>query len=112
MAIGIRSWKDLGVIVVAAVFAGVLAGCAGAGAKTGQYVDDSTITTKVKTSFATDKTVSAMDVRVETSNGNVRLSGFVDSAAEKQRAEELARSVAGVKSVTNAITVQSEPARR
>lgn len=107
-----HSLKDLCVTIVAAVFAVVLAGCAGTGTRTGAFVDDAAITTKVKTSFATDKTVSAMDVRVETNNGNVRLSGFVDSPNEKQRAEELARSVAGVKSVTNAITVQSETSRR
>lgn len=107
-----HSLKDLWVLIVATVFVVVLGGCAGAGQKTGTFVDDSTITTKVKTAFATDKTVSAMDVRVETNNGNVRLSGFVDSAEEKRRAEEVARSVAGVKSVTNAITVQSESPRR
>ena len=112
MAIRTQSLKDLCVMIVAAMFVAVLAGCAGAGQKTGTFVDDSTITTKVKTAFATDKTVSAMDVRVETNNGNVRLSGFVDSAEEKRRAEEVARSVAGVKSITNAITVQSESPRR
>lgn len=112
MANRTHSLKDLWVLIVAAAFVAVVAGCAGAGTKTGEYVDDSAITTKVKTAFATDKTVSAMDVRVETNKGNVRLSGFVDSQAEKQRAEEVARSVAGVKSVTNAITVQSESTRR
>jgi len=78
----------------------------------GQFVDDATITSKVKTAFATDKTVSAMDVKVDTNNGNVRLSGFVDSEAEKRKAEEIARSVSGVRSVTNALTVQGEAARR
>lgn len=102
------SLKDFWVMVVAAVFVAVLAGCAGAGAKSGLYVDDSTITTKVKTAFATDKTVSAMRVHVETNQGIVRLSGNVGSMAEKRRAEEVARSIAGVKSVTNAITVQPE----
>jgi osmotically-inducible protein OsmY len=53
-----------------------------------------------------------MKVGVDTNNGNVRLSGFVDSDTEKRRAEEVARSVAGVKSVTNAITVQRESATR
>jgi osmotically-inducible protein OsmY len=42
----------------------------------------------------------------------VRLSGFVDSEAEKRKAEEIARSVSGVRSVTNALTVQGEAARR
>ena len=106
-----HSLKDVLSVVMAAVFAAVLAGCAGAGEKTGVYVDDATITSKVKTAFATDKTVDAMDINVDTNNGNVRLSGFVDSEAETRRAEEIARSVAGVKSVTNALTVQSESAK-
>jgi hypothetical protein len=107
-----RSFKNLFAAVIAAVFVAVLGGCAGAGTKTGTFVDDATITSKVKTAFATDKTVSAMQVSVDTNNGNVRLSGFVDSDTEKRRAEEIARSVNGVKSVTNALTVQREPARR
>ena len=107
-----RSFKNLFAAVIAAVFVAVLGGCAGAGTKTGTFVDDATITSKVKTAFATDKTVSAMQVSVDTNNGNVRLSGFVDNDTEKRRAEEIARSVNGVKSVTNAITVQREPARK
>jgi len=112
MAAKTHALKSVFSVLMAAVFATVLAACAGAGQKTGQFVDDATITTKIKTAFATDKTVSAMQVSVDTNNGNVRLSGFVDSEAEKRRAEEIARNVAGVKSVTNALTVQREPARR
>ena len=106
------SLKNLFAMIVAAVFVTVLAGCAGAGTKTGVFIDDATITTKVKTEFAADKIVDAMDIKVETNNGNVRLSGVANSDAEKRRAEELARSVAGVKSVTNAITVQRGSAGR
>jgi hyperosmotically inducible protein len=105
-------FRDMFSVVMAAVFAVVLAGCAGAGTKTGQFVDDATITSKVKTAFATDKTVSAMQVNVDTNKGNVRLSGFVESEAEKRRAEEIARSVNGVRSVTNALTVQAGSATR
>jgi len=106
------SLKGVFSIIMAAVFAAVLAACAGAGQKTGQFVDDATITSKIKTAFATDKTVSAMQINVDTNQGNVRLSGFVDSDAEKRRAEEIARNVSGVRSVTNALTVQREPATR
>jgi hyperosmotically inducible protein len=102
------SFKDLCVTLMAAIFAVVLAGCAGAGTKTGEVVDDSAITTKVKTAFATDKTVSAINVHVDTEKGNVRLSGTVKSDMEKQRASEIARSVAGVKSVSNNLVVRSE----
>jgi hypothetical protein len=70
-----RSFKNLFAAVIAAVFVAVLGGCAGAGTKTGTFVDDATITSKVKTAFATDKTVSAMQVSVDTNNGNVQRSG-------------------------------------
>ena len=73
----------------------------------GQYVDDASITAKVKSKFAEDKTVSAMAIKVETFDGLVTLSGAAKSMEEKSKAEELARSVAGVKSVKNAIIVRA-----
>jgi hyperosmotically inducible protein len=72
-----------------------------------QYVDDATVTSKVKAKFAEDKTVSALAIKVETFEGLVTLSGAAKSQQEKVRAEELARSVAGVKSVKNAIIVRA-----
>lgn len=105
--ISAQSFKNFFVMLVAAAFVAVLAGCAGAGTKTGEYVDDSVITTKVKSAFAADKTVSALRVHVVTVDGNVRLSGFVKSSEEKRRAEEVARSVAGVTGVTNGLTIRS-----
>jgi hyperosmotically inducible periplasmic protein len=101
------SMRSFGGFIAAALLA-LLVGCAGAGTKTGQAVDDATITTKVKAQMATDKAVSAMDVSVNTDKGIVRLSGVVKSAAEKQRAEQVARSVAGVKGVDNALVVRSQ----
>jgi osmotically-inducible protein OsmY len=71
----------------------------------GTAVDDSAITTKVKSAFATDKEVSAMAVHVKTTNGRVQLSGQVKSFDEKRKAEEVARRVAGVQSVENDLTV-------
>jgi osmotically-inducible protein OsmY len=68
---------------------------------TGEYIDDSMITTKVKAAFAGDPTVKATQVQVETFKGTVQLSGFVDSRESAQRAMELARGVKGVKSVKN-----------
>ncbi len=73
----------------------------------GQYVDDAGITSKIKGDYVADDRVSASAVSVETMNGTVLLSGFVKSAAEKARAEEIARSVKGVKSVKNAIVVRN-----
>ncbi|WP_043114947.1 BON domain-containing protein [Solimonas soli] len=73
----------------------------------GEYVDDATITTKVKAKFAEDATVSAMAISVETLQGVVQLSGFAKNQAEKDRAAQLASSTVGVKSVKNAIVVKS-----
>lgn len=83
-------------------------GCAATSTResTGEYVDDSAITTKVKSAFAQDPVVKARDVKVETFKGVVQLSGFVDTAQEKSRAADLASGVSGVKSVTNNITVK------
>ena len=68
---------------------------------TGEYVDDSVITGKVKAAFAADPMVKATQVQVETFKGTVQLSGFVDSRESAQRAVEIARSVKGVHSVKN-----------
>ena len=73
----------------------------------GQFVDDSTITTRVKTRFAEDERVSAMRISVETLKGNVQLSGFATSQAEKDRAATIARAVPDVKAVTNNIVVRA-----
>jgi osmotically-inducible protein OsmY len=99
------SFRKQFVAVGAAVL--LLAGCAGAGTKTGEVVDDAAITTKVKAAFAKDKDVSAMAVHVDTDKGVVRLSGDVKSSTEKVKAERLARDVEGVRAVTNNLTVKA-----
>jgi osmotically-inducible protein OsmY len=88
---------------VAAVVVAVLAACAPTATKegTGEYIDDSMITSKVKAAFAGDPQVKATEVKVETFKGTVQLSGFVDSAESARRAVELARHVDGVKNVKN-----------
>jgi len=73
---------------------------------TGQYVDDSTITTKVKADFVADKTVNATNIKVDTYKGTVQLSGFADSQAEINKAVQIARNVAGVQSVKNDIQLK------
>jgi len=73
----------------------------------GSYVDDATITSRVKTKFAEDTTVSAMAIGVETMKGVVQLSGFAKSSDERSMAERLARAVPGVQSVKNDIVVRS-----
>ncbi len=72
----------------------------------GTYVDDATLTTRVKAKFAEDKTVSALAISVETFKGMVQLSGFAKSGEEKAMAERLARAVSGVSGVKNDIVVR------
>jgi len=72
----------------------------------GEYVDDATITTRVKAKFAEDPVVSAMAIKVETLKGTVQLSGFSKSTLEKNRASQLAEKVPGVRDVDNNIMVK------
>lgn len=72
----------------------------------GAYVDDVTLTTSVKAKYIEDKTVDTAAIKVETLNGEVQLSGFAKSQAEKSQAERLARQVSGVKSVRNTLVVR------
>lgn len=73
---------------------------------TGEYVDDKSLETRVKTALAGDDRVSAIDVEVEVYRGVVSLSGFVDNDDERDAAEEVAANVAGVKEVTNGLSVK------
>jgi hyperosmotically inducible periplasmic protein len=73
---------------------------------TGGFIDDSTITAKVKTNLAQDAKVSATDVHVKTYKGVVDLSGFVNSSSEISEAGLVAGQVSGVKSVHNNLIVK------
>ena len=72
----------------------------------GEYVDDSVITTKVKSQLAADDFLKSFEISVETYKGIVQLSGFVDSQQAVDKAGEIARSVQGVKSVENDLNVK------
>ena len=72
----------------------------------GSYVDDTTITTRVKSAYATNKTVDASDIKIDTYKGVVQLSGFADSQQEVAEAIRIARSTPGVKSVKDEIAVK------
>lgn len=73
----------------------------------GSYVDDATVTAKVKTAIATDVGVkAAANVNVETHKGVVQLSGFADSDEQAGRAVTAARKVSGVRSVENDIRIK------
>lgn len=86
----------------------LLSACAGTPTQssTGQYIDDTWITTKVKAAFVEDKGVDATNINVETLNGTVQLSGFANSIAEAERAVAEAWKIKGVKSVKNDIRLK------
>src|SRR5262245_13730565 len=86
----------------------VLSACASHGTKqsTGEYIDDVAVTAKVKTALIEAPETKARDIEVETYNGVVQLSGFVDSTAEKAAAERVARDVAGVQRVENKLSIK------
>ncbi len=79
------------------------AGCASTSKQesTGEYVDDSVITTKVKAAILKDATLKSAEINVETFKGVVQMSGFVSSYADIDKAVVLAGAVKGVKSVKN-----------
>jgi osmotically-inducible protein OsmY len=72
----------------------------------GEYVDDSVITTKVKSLLAEDDFLKSFQISVETFKGTVQLSGFVDSQKAVDKAREITRSVKGVKSIKNNLIVK------
>lgn len=99
-----RTWSFLVCITLVTL----VLGCASTPTKesTGEYVDDSTITTKVKAAIFNDPALKVFQINVETFKGEVQLSGFVDSAQTVKKAGEVARSVGGVKSVKNNLIVK------
>ena len=73
---------------------------------TGEYVDDSVITTKVKSLLAADDFLKSFQIGVESFKGVVQLSGFVNTQKAVDKAIEITRSVKGVKSVKNDLIVK------
>ncbi len=100
-----KTIKDYALLLVAIL---ALAGCAATPSQesTGQYLDDTAITTKVKTTLLNDPEVGGLAINVETYKGTVQLSGFANSEHERQHAVELASSIAGVQSVQNDIRLK------
>ena len=86
----------------------VLVGCASTPSQegTGEYFDDSWITTKIKAAMFNESTLKSAEINVETFKGEVQLSGFVSSAEDINKGLELARSTKGVKSVRNDMRVK------
>lgn len=73
---------------------------------TGEYLDDTVITTKVKAAILNEPTLKSAEINVETFKGVVQLSGFVSSSASIHKAIEVAKGVAGVKSVRNSMQLK------
>jgi len=94
--------------LVAAVFLITSLGCASSRTQegTGQYVDDSVITTKVKAAILGEPGLKVAEINVETFKGVVQLSGFVNSREDIDAAVRVARSVNGVTSVKNSMQLK------
>jgi osmotically-inducible protein OsmY len=95
-------YKSFSTFLLAAMMVFAL-GCAGTSERqsTSEYVDDSWITTKVKSEIFAEPSLKVAQVNVETYKGEVQLSGYVDSREDIAKAVEIARAVKGVKSVKN-----------
>ena len=102
--------KRRGVVgcLVLILFVAAFVACASTSkqSSTGEYVDDSVITTKVKSLLAADDFLKSFQIGVETYKGVVQLSGFVASQKAADKAVEIAHSVKGVKSVKNDLIVK------
>ena len=95
-------------IVAAMLGTAVMAGCTSTPnrASAGETIDDSVITAKVKAKLIEDPVTKAHEISVETFKGTVQLSGFVETAAERTRAVQLANDVDGVKDVKNSLVLR------
>jgi osmotically-inducible protein OsmY len=94
-----------GIIVI--LFLSML-GCASTSTteSTGEYIDDSVITTKVKAAIFNEPTLKSTEINVKTFKGIVQLSGFVSSQADISRAMEVAKTIVGAKFVRNSLYVK------
>lgn len=97
-----KQLKHFSAFVLAALLVSML-GCASGPQKegTGEYVDDTVITAKVKAAILDEPSLKVAEINVETFKGRVQLSGFVKTRTDMNKAVEVARRVGGVTSVTN-----------
>lgn len=102
-----RTTKLFASLFVSVALASAL-GCASTSTQegTGEYIDDTVITTKVKSAIFNESTLKSTEINVETFKGVVQLSGFVSSTADERKAAEIAAQVKGVKSVKNDMRVK------
>ncbi len=103
-------WKPLktSLVIVALTMGGSLAACSATSTSqsTGDYIDDASITTKVKVAILDDAALKTFEIHVVTYQNVVQLSGFVDNRQMVRRASDVAAKVAGVKSVRNDLVVK------
>ncbi len=94
--------------VVCLCLASLMVACAGGpqSESFGEHIDDSVITTKVKTALLSDPEVSGMDINVTTFKGRVQLNGLVNNAQQIDQAAQLAREVGGVVAVENNLSIK------
>lgn len=98
----------LGLLTTAAVTA--TTGCAGSkyDRSTGQYIDDKSLTTRVKSALGDNPEYKFDDVNVDVFRGTVQLSGFVNTSDQKSKARDIVKQVQGVNDVVNNITVKPQ----
>jgi len=104
-----KPFKYIASIIFALTMVTIL-GCASTAQKegTGEYIDDSVITTKVKAAVLKEDTLKSSEINVETYKGVVQLSGFVNSEADIKKAVEVTRNVKGVTSVKNDMRLKAK----
>jgi osmotically-inducible protein OsmY len=102
-----KQLKNISAFFLAVILATLL-GCASTSKKegTGEYLDDTIVTSKVKAAVLNEPSLKSAEINVETFKGVVQLSGFVSTEANIQKAVEVARSVNGVTSVKNDMRVK------
>ena len=104
-----NTMKNLGVALALGALAVIgFSGCAGTRYEqsTGEHIDDNGTSRRVKGALADDSVYKYPDVNVSTFKGTTQLSGFVNQRAQKDRAGDLSKKVAGVKEVVNNITIK------
>ena len=110
--------KQVLVSAIAGVMLVYVAGCsktvdgtgeAAAPTTVGTEIDDSVVTTRVKSALLEDADIKSYDLKVETRKGEVMLSGFVDNVTQMERAATVARAIPGVKGIDNKMTIKETP---
>ncbi|SFN54739.1 BON domain-containing protein [Xenorhabdus japonica] len=103
-----KQLKTISAFFIAIFMAMAISACAPTATteSTGNYIDDTVITTKIKSALLSDKVLKSTEINVETFKGRVQLSGFVRSPEDIKRAIQIAKEVKGVNTVINSIKLR------